>query len=258
MRKAISLAAIAAVAVPLPIAAQVTMPRAINRSKVQINTPMVRQSATPQPPKPVTVRVPSFPLSQVVVWKGQLPFILFLDRGEDGGNHDSWSYRKAKPPWTFERQVSQDNSISMIARREASQEPCPSTIDVILWGEDMMRNGFTFEPGMTARSAGHVSGDGRGIGYKYIRDDRYERMEIPIRVTPVTMSVAPINVKIHRCEAIIAFDVFVTGPRSADPFAAPKPMVARPPAFSDRATSLVPDSTFEVEKAKLRKPIIRK
>jgi hypothetical protein len=251
MREAIFLAAIAALTVPMPIAAQIARPRAIDGTAAKINTPMVQQSVKAKPAAPVTIRVADYPLSEATLWHASLPHILFLERGKDGANDQYWGYRLATPPWTFEQRTSRNTSISFIARRELSDKPCPSSLQILLHGEALLRNGFRFEPGSTSQSAGTFSKDGRGHGHRYIRDDRYERMEIPFNVKSINVPTGTF-LKLQRCEAIIAFDVFVTGPRGADPFAAAKLKMTRDRSLTDVARTINSASALDLAREKLR------
>lgn len=259
MRKAIFVTAIAALTVPLPTAAQTATQRGIDRTPAKINVPVAQQPLKAKPAAPVTIRVADYPLSEVTLWHQVVPHIVFIERGKDGANDPHMGYRLATPPWTFERRVSHDTSISFIARRELSDKPCPSSLQILLHGEALLRNGFRFEPGSTSQSAGTFSKDGRGHGHRYIRDDRYERMEIPFAVKTIGAPTGVI-VKLQRCEATVAFDVFVTGPRGADPFAPPKLKIAGDRSLTDLTRPLsAPASALDLAREKLRKrPIIKK
>lgn len=250
----------------IPVAAQVVTKRPAERVQDRAVLPVPEGKTLPRPEAKVpnhTVRLREFPKEDISLWSKQ-PQVFFIGQGEDLGT-DPIGYKSRSPIWHLRQRTSDKNSITIHIRREASAEPCPSMVEIILYNTAIVRNGYKFNVEKTARSSGALvlnKGGYNTINYTIVRlhNGEYERLEQRLKVVKTSAPgqrslLLPEDKWI--CHAELNFDVFVDGPMNVDPLAPPR--VVAGSALSKMTRTQGPTSELEKNLQRLRaKPLLKR
>lgn len=253
--------------VAIPLTSQVSITRPPERVLDRAQLPPPNAKTLPRPDAEVrnhTVRLKEFPMADISLWApGPGPSqAFFISRGKDLGA-EAIGYRSRAPIWHLRQRTSDNNSITIHLRREASTEPCPPRVELTLNNDVIGRNGYKFNVGQTTQSSGAFEQRAGGynvINYNLVQGDngRFERLHQFFQVIktrpPGQTSITAQEQWI--CHAILNFDVFVNGPVNVDPLAPPK-MVAGS-ALSTMKPAKGPASELERNLVRIRAQPVRK